>query len=41
VELISSYEGKDDNELLNGGGENDRHDGMLNVSKGLMFFDYF
>jgi hypothetical protein len=41
VELMSSYEGKDDNEPLDGGGENDCHDGMLNVSKGLMFFNSF
>ncbi len=41
VELISSYEGKASDEPLNGGGKNDRHDGMLSVFKGLMFFDSF
>jgi hypothetical protein len=41
VELISSHEGKDGNELLHGGSKNDYRDGMLSVFKGLMFFDSF
>jgi hypothetical protein len=41
VELISSDEGKDGNEPLDGGGKNDCHDGTSSVSRGLMFFDSF
>jgi hypothetical protein len=41
VELISSNEGKNGDEPLDGGGKNDCHDGTLNMSKGLMFFDSF
>jgi hypothetical protein len=41
MELISSYEGKDGDEPLHDGGENDYRDGMLSVFKGLKFFDSF
>jgi hypothetical protein len=34
VELISSNEGEDGNEPLDGGVKNDHHDGMPNMSRG-------
>jgi hypothetical protein len=41
VESISLDEGKVGDEPLDGGAENDRRYGMLNMFRGLMIFDSF